>query len=302
MRRVVALGVMGVGMSLGTAAWAKGPLGLGPKGFESFSTDNAGGGWVIHHHVRGDTLWGCGDVGSVETCTQVTFDAWRPTANMEMLHVTSNSQDAWFKLSSKGVGDTLYACSNPEGSPVCERIPLTDAPEVLVSLKRVWPRHACVEECGGEAPMSQDGARQVIEPKAYADMWLQLSVTGPGSANLYACRGLGKAPACVPAVPNWRVFDREDVGLSFSDIKVKNDDGSTTFGPGVLVKKLDDTKVGYEAGLREGDVVLTIGGYDVDRAGKASAMLAQFPAEQTFEVTRSSGAPVSITPRRKPRK
>lgn len=288
------------GLALATPALAAG-LSLGPKGFESFSPDGKGGGWMIHHHLRGATLWGCGDVGNVESCTQVYFDEWRPATSMEMLHVTAGTQDAWLKLTSPGLGDMLFACGSPEGSPVCARVDLQQAPQILVTLDRKWPRYECDEDCGGQAAMTQDGARTVIESKEYADMWLQLGVKGPGPANVYACRGLGSAPECVPAVPNWLVFDREDLGISFSDIKVKNEDGSTSYGPGVLAKKVDEESVAYEVGIREGDVITAIGGYTTDRAGKAKAMAMQYPAGASFQVTKLDGTSVTVTARQKPR-
>lgn len=288
---------------LASGAAFAGPLGLGgPTGFEPFAVDGKGGGWVIHHHIRGDTLWGCGDVGSVDTCKQLYFDEWRPTAGMKMLHVTADNHNAWMVMSAKGLGDMLFACKDPMGNPVCQRVELQDAPQILVSLDRKWPVNECDEDCSGNAHMTDAPARGVIESKAYADIWLQLGVKGPGSANLYACRDLAGAPMCQPAIPNWRVFDREDIGIQFSDIKVKNEDGSTTYGPGVLVKKVDEESVAYEVGIREEDVILSIAGFTTDRAGKAKAMVMQYPAETTFEIVKQGGQAVTVTVRRKPAK
>jgi len=298
MNRTLLIGAL----ALSTTAIAAPKFGLGgPTGFEPFSTDSAGGGWVIHHHMRGDTLWGCTDVANVDTCTQVYFDEWRPTAGMEMLHVSRDSHNAWFKLNAKGLGDMLFACKDPEGTPVCQRIELQQAPQILVTLKRKWPAHECDEDCGTEA-MLEEYSRGVMESADYSDMWLQLGVKGPGSANLYACRNLASTPECLPAIPNWLVFNRQDVGIQFSDIKVKHDDGTTTYGPGVLVKKVDEESVAYEAGIREEDVILSIGGFTTDRAGKAKAMVMQYPAESTFEIVKEGGEAVTITPRVKPPK
>ncbi len=293
-----------LGALAASSAAVAGPLGLGgPTGFESFSTDNAGGGWVIHHHVRGDTLWGCADIKSVDTCTQVYFDEWRPTAKMEMLHVTSGSHDAWFKMANKGFGDSLFACKTPEGgAPMCQRIQLDTAPQILVKLERKWPKYECDDDCGGEAAMSMPEARGVIESAAYSDIWLQLAVTGPGSSNLYACRDLAGTPTCQTAIPNWLVWNRQDIGISFSDIKIKQEDGSTTYGPGVLVKKVDEESVAYAAGIREEDVILSVGGFTTDRAAKAKAMVMQYPAGQPFELVKEGGETVVITAIEKPPK
>lgn len=268
-----------------------------PKGFETFSTDTTGGGWVIHHHLRGDTLWGCADVANVDRCVQIPFEWWMPTSSMEMLHVSEKTHEAWFKLSSKGIGDMLFACTDPEGeTPTCTPVELGTAPKAMVKLERVWPDGQCDETCFTD-PTSKEESRARVESKAYADMWLQLSVTGPGSSNLYACRNLASGPECVEAVPNWLLWDREPLGLAKGLKDIKNDD--KTFGPGVEVSKVDEDSVADDAGFREGDVITSINGWKVDRAAKASAILGQFPAGATITITLDNGNEIQLTPRRK---
>lgn len=276
------------------------------SGFGVYATDAKGGGWVIHHiGGRGDTLWGCGDVGAVDTCTQVYFNEWKTASKMEMLHVSRDSHNAWFKLSAPGLGDYLYACKDPEGTPVCTLIDLEMRPAALVSLDRVWPGGECTTECdkGEGNPVDKFDPRYVIEDKARADMWLEMGVKVPGPTNLYACRNLAGEAECKLAAPNWLAFDRENLGFKkIEDIKSEGPDGETIYGPGVLVSKVDEETVAYEAGIREGTVITKVGDFEVNRAAHATFMMLQYPALDTFTITLEDGSTKEITARRKPSK
>jgi hypothetical protein len=290
---------------VGTAASAKGLLGKGP-GFDVYSSDDQGGGWVVHRTTgRGDTLWGCQDVGSVESCTQVHFNAWKTGAKLKVFHVSKDSLNAWVVLSVAGDGDHLLSCTGPEDAPACTEVMLDKRPGTA-SYKRVWPAMDCVSECGMEGccdTLPEDDPRRLLEDAAKADMWMQVGPKIPGASSLYACTGLGADPKCVPAVPNWLAYDRENIGFKkLEDIETEGADGEVVYGPGVTVGKIDEESVAFEAGFREGDVILKVGEYEVNLAKHARNLFLQYPAEAPIQVTKGDGTVVELIPRRKPKK
>lgn len=285
-----------------------GPLSFGPApGFEVYTQDAAGGGWVINRMPgRGDTLWGCGDVKSVETCTQVYFNDWRSGTKLNFLHVSKDSMKAWLVLTAPGFGDVLLACSEPEGTPMCSVVELDIRPK-LASYSRVWPDQACVSACGGDAccgdTLPETDPRALVEDKAMADMWLQVGTKLPGPSNMYACTGLAAEPVCQLAVPNWLALDRENLGFKkLEDIENEGADGEVVYGPGVLVSKLDEESVAYEAGFREGDIILKVGEYETNQASHARNLMLQYPALAPMPVTKGDGTVVELVARRKPKK
>ena len=287
-----------------------GPLGLGggPKpGFEVFSVDAKGGGWIIHHMPgRGDTLWGCKDVSAVEECVQVYFNEWKTASKIKFIHVTDKSQKGWLVLTAPAMGDYLYACQDPEGAPACTLMEMELRP-ATASYDRVWPAYDCEFECGdkttcGETLPDTD-ARRVIEAADKGDMLLQTGIMIPGPVNLYACKGLETAPVCELTIPNWLALDREDIGLgSLEDIETESSDGTVTYGPGVLIKKIDEESPAYAAGMREGDTILKVGPFEVSKATHARYMMLQYPAEQTLAFTMEDGKVIEIKINRKPKK
>jgi hypothetical protein len=281
----------------------------GPKpGFEVFSTDNKGGGWVIHHMPgRGDTLWGCKDLATVTDCTQVFFSEWKTASKMRFLHVTDKSQKGWLVLSAPAMGEYLYACQDPEGTPACRLMELELRPP-MAKFDRTWPQYDCKFECGDKAgscaeTLPETDARRVIETVDKADFLMEAAPVAPGPVNLYACKGLESSPTCELTVPNWLTLDREDVGISkMEDIEVEAADGSVTFGPGVLVSKVDEESVAWTAGLREGMVILKVGAFDTNKAAHARYLMLQYPALSKIPLTMSDGKVVELTPNRKPSK
>ncbi|MCB9665254.1 MAG: hypothetical protein H6732_14175 [Alphaproteobacteria bacterium] len=282
-------------------------LKLGPKkGFDVFSVDGKGGGWVLHHAPgRGDSLWGCGDIGKVESCTQIYFDAWRSASTIKVLHISKDSQKAWVVVTAAGMSDTLHACSDPEGSPTCAPVELDMLPK-LSKIERTWPSLECDFECGTDCcgkNLPDDDPRRAIEDASKADIWIQVGPPAPGPANLYACRDLAKSPVCTLALPNWLAYDREDIGISkVEDIVSEGPDGEKIYGPGVNIGKIDEDGVAYAAGLREDMVIIKVDEFTVDRAAHARAMMAQHPALHPMTITLSDGKTVEIRANRKPKK
>jgi hypothetical protein len=286
----------------GGSALAAGPLPKMPaNGFDVYSVDGKGGGWVLHRLPgRGDTVWGCADVANVQTCKQVMFNEWRPAATFKFLHINKTTQDAWLKLSAPGLGDHLYACGAPEGEPTCTRVDFDLRMKPMPTLDRVWPPYGCAMGCGDQ-PVGEDDPRHVIEDAANGTIWVELGLKVPGPSNLYACRGLGKSPECKLAVPNWLVLDRQDVGIDkLEDIVVENPDGTKTYGPGVKVGKMDEASTAFAAGVREGMIITKVGPFTVDDNTHARAMLAQYPAERPIVLTLSDGKTIEVVPKRKP--
>jgi hypothetical protein len=275
----------------------------GPPAFEVFAVDANGGGWIIHHMMgRGDTLWGCKDVTNVTECVQVYFEDWKPASKMSFIHVTDTSQRGWLKLSVPVLGDYLFACSDPEGTPACARVDL-DLRPALASFSRTWPAYDCKPECTAgtnceSATLPTTDARRVIETAEKGDMLLQLGIV-PGPSNLYACRNLESAPACELTIPNWLAFDRQDIGLS-KLANVEDDDSNVL--PGALVDVVDEESAAAAAGLKEGDQITAIGGLTVRNAAHARYLLLQYPADQTVTITLDGGRTVDVKISRKPRK
>jgi len=275
-----------------------------PAGFEIFSVDDKGGGWVIHHMKgRGDTLWGCKDLASVDECTQVYFSEWKTASSISFIHVGEKSQTGWLVLSAPAMGDYLYACKDPEGTPACTLVELELRPP-MASYARIWPNPPCETSCGTEGKALPDwDPRSIIQPDAQSTMWLQAKFAVAGPVNLYACRDIASAAKCELTVPNWLAWDREDLGLDkLVDIEVEAADGTVTYGPGVMIDKVDEESVAFAAGLREGMVITKVGGFETNKAVHARYVMLQYPAEDGFMVTMSDGKEIELKPNRKPKK
>ncbi len=287
-----------------SAAFAAPKFGPTP-GFEIYTADDKGGGWVIHRSMRGDTLWGCADVATVETCTQVYFNDWRSGTKLSFLHVTDATMDGWLKLTAPGFGDVLLTCADPEGTPMCDVIELEVRPK-LASYSRVWPGQDCVFDCGTECcgdSLPESDPQRLIEAAAKADIWLQIGPRIPGPVNLYACTGLGAEAKCQLSVPNWLGYDRQNIGFKkLEDIENEGADGEVVYGPGVLVSKIDEESVAYAAGFREGDIILKVGEFETNQAKHARNLMLQYPAETAIPVTKGDGTVVELTAIRKPKK
>lgn len=268
------------------------------KGFEIYSVDGKGGGWVIHRAPgRGDTIWGCKDLAKMDKCTQVYFAEWKPAAVVELLHVSEDSNNAWMVLKTPAMSDVLFACKDPEGTPTCEAIDL-EMHMKLGSISRTWPSKECDYACGdGDGcakPLPGDDPRVIIEAKGQADIWLSVGPKIPGDANLYSCTGLAGTPSCSLALPNWLAYDREKLGFK----KLEDVEGS----PGAIVSKIDEETAAWEAGFREGTKIVKVNGFEVKNAKHAGYMMSQFPAETPFMVELGDGSTVELKARRKPKK
>lgn len=304
------LAILAGGLAAATAASAgllPIPQGPGP-GFEVFSVDNKGGGWIINHMPgRGDTLWGCKDVTAVDKCTQVYFNEWKTAAKISFIHVTDKSQKGWLVLSAPAMGDYLFACQDPEGTPACTLVDLELRP-AMAQYSRVWPAYDCEFECGDKGPCCGTGlpetdSRRLIEVAEKGDMLLQVGLGIPGPSNLYACKTLESAPVCTLTIPNWLALDREDLGFkTLEDIEVEAADGTVTYGPGVTVGKMEEESVAFEAGIREGQVILKVGDFETNRAKHARYLMLQYPAEAKIPLTMEGGNVIELVPRRKPKK
>lgn len=288
-------------LAIAPAAFAVPGLPLPVDGFEVFSIDAKGGGWVIHHQKgRGDSLWGCKDLLGVDKCVQVHLEEWKSASRIEAIHISKDSQNAWIEISAPAMGEFLYACKDPEGTPTCKQVALDMRPVPMAKIERVWPTRDCAFECGdkGDALPENDWRRK-IEDKAKADMWIEVSSTGVGATQFYACKGLAGDPTCVLALPNWLTVDRQNIGLEDLD---NVEDAEKNVLPGALVGKVDEESVAYAAGFREGMKIKAVGAFEVRNAAHAKYMLIQYPALQPIKVTLDDGKVIEVTAQRKPPK
>lgn len=288
-------------LALASGSAVAGMIPLPTSGFEVFSTDTKGGGWVIHHQKgRGDSIWGCKDLATVGECTQVHLIEWKSASRIEAIHVSKDSQNAWIVLSAPAMGDYLYACKDPEGAPSCKLVELDLRPSAAPKIERIWPERDCVFDCANSTDrVDGNDWRTKIEDKAKADMWIQLAPAAVGPTNFYACKNLGSEPVCQLAVPNWLTVDREELGLE----KLANvTDADKNVLPGALVGKLDEESVAYKAGIREGDKIMKVGEFDVRNGTHAKYMIIQYPALKALKLTMGDGKVVELTANRKPKK
>lgn len=278
---------------LSATAWAGRGDPLPAQGFDVFTDDPSGGGWVIHHHPgRGDSLWGCPSLAQARDCRQVLFDDWRTGAELSFMHVSQEDDRGWLRLRVPGGGDTLLACADPGTQPSCAAVPLELLPEGSY-LRRTWPRYDGHATCDG--PESRD-PRCVIEPAERAVMWLEGGPRSPGPLNLYACQGLAEGePRCRLNVPNWLAETRDDLGLrKLEDRVVRDRDGQVVDQPGVRVGRLDAEGAAYAAGLREGDVVVRVGSFDTTLARHLRQLLLQYPARSVVQLHLEDGRTVAL--------
>lgn len=258
---------------LGLAVAAAAVAADDPVGFDVFSVDGQGGGWVVHRLPgRGDSLWGCADVArEPEACVQVFFEAWRTGSQLDILHITRDTQRAWVRLRATGWGDTLLACVEPETAPRCTPVGL-DLWPARAQLDRVWPPYTRVEEGG----FPDGDPRQRIEPVEAADLWIEAGPAIPGPVNLYACIGLaGDAPRCRVGLPNLLRIEREGLGLRrLEDVRPTRGAPSE----GARIVRIDEGSAAWDAGLREGMVILGVGGFEVREATRVRELASQYPA------------------------
>jgi len=281
-------------LALSSSAHAQGPLADDDPqaGFDVYAVDEAGGGWTVHRLPgRGDTLWGCADVREEpKACVQVFFAAWRTGTQLEVIHVSDTSQAMWLRLHAPGWGDTLLACYDPETRPRCAPIPLELFPR-RASLGRVWPPYAGPEEGG-----HPDGdPRQRVEPVSKGAMWIEAGANVPGPVNLYACVGLDDGePRCRMGLPNLLRIERQ--GLGFRRLQDARPDRSSP-SEGAVVVKLDEDSAGFAAGLREGDVIVAVGGFTALDARTVQELAKQYPAGTAVPFDLQDGRTIEVVPR-----
>jgi len=307
-RIVTTLFVLGLTLALAGTASAKGLMSGGS--FDIFSPDEGGGGWVINHigvPGYGDTLWGCADVANVKECRPVPLPDFVPMTSLKFFHVDEDTQAGWLNVSVPIVGDFLMACYDPEGSPYCEKVPMELRPPVLVSYKREWPGYDHAPDAaagGGGGPMAMMGGgapsvppEGVIEPGSKGDMWLSAGAKPPGPINLYACRDLNGNPECQLAIPDWFLFDRENIGFK----KVEMLEGREGDPVGISIVELEEGSAAEAADLRPGDVIVKVAGFPLKNDKHFKGLLMQFPATYRIPVELENGDRVKIKVRRKPR-
>jgi len=298
-------------LSLPTAAVAKVSL-LPASDFEVFTTDSSGGGWVIHKiPIKGDLLWGCGDVRRVERCNPVPLPDFMPATSLDFIHIDDKTQAAWLKVTVPVLGDSLMACYDPEGSPRCEKITLEAAPPV-VAIDRIWPAYksegAAGQSASGRggplgalagavAPSGPSKAAR-IEPASKGAMWLTASIPVPGPVNLYACRNLSSSPECQLAVPDVYQVLREDVGFK----KVSSATNSKGRFAGVVVEEIVEGSAAHRAKIRLGQVIVKVGGFPLKNSAHFKGLLTQWPATYEIPITLRGGDVVNLKVRRPSRK
>lgn len=296
-------------VALAAASPANAKLGLSGA-FDVYSQDDAGGGWVINRiPARGDMLWGCEDVATVEECKPVPLPDWVPATTLNFIHISEDSMAAWLNVSVPVVGDYLMACFDPEGRPYCEKVDLELRPP-LCSLEREWPDYDLVGgsagAAGGGGPMAglMGGAtsllpEEIIEPPDKADMWLSGAIKVPGPVNLYACRSLDGEPECKLAIPDWFLIDRENIG--FKKVEEVDSADAPKDGVGIMVEEVEEGSAAEDADIRSGDVIVKVGGFTIKNDKHFKGLLMQFPATYSIPIELEGGDRVKIRVKRKPK-
>ena len=272
--------------------------------FEIYSSDESGGGWVIHRIPgKGDQLWGCKDVMDAKTCKLVPLPDWNTGTALNFLHVSEGSMNAWLKVTPPLQGDTLMACKDPEERPDCARVKVPSEPPVP-DYNREWPAYdagpaaagggGMMGALGGGAPALGPGA--LIEDASKADMWMSAGVKITGPVNLYACRNLAtEEPECVVGIPGWYVIDREDLGFK------KIEAIPTKKGVLIQVVEVVEGSVAAEAGVQAGMVIAKVGGVRIKNESHFKGQMSQYPAGFSFTLKTKDDDVIKLKPRRKPR-
>ncbi len=264
--------------------------------FEVYSADDMGGGWVIHKiPIKGDLLWGCGDIASVDRCDPVPLPDFMPATALSFLHIDKTSMAAWLRVSVPGFGDSLMACYSPEDKPRCEKISLELAPP-MTDLKRVWPAY---DHAGAAAAASGGGdsgppPEALLEDPSKGNMWLSAGIIVPGPVNMYACKDLNGEPTCGLAVPDIYQVRRANVGFKKVSA-VKNDKGRVK---GILIEELDEGSAAMRAKLRPGDIIRRVGGFKLKSVLHFKGLLTQWPATYKIPVELKGGDVVKIKVRK----
>ena len=270
--------------------------------FEVYSQDDQGGGWVIHKiPIKGDLLWGCGDVATVDRCEPVPLPDFMPATTLSFLHVDKESMAAWLRVSVPGFGDSLMACYSPEDKPRCEKVTLKLAPP-MTDLKRVWPAYdhagAAAAVSGGGGPLagltgggdSGPPPEALLEDPSKGNMWLSAGIVVPGPVNMYACKDLNGEPTCGLAVPDIYQIHRANVGFKKVSA-VQNSKGKTT---GILIEELVEGSAAMRAKLKVGDVIKRVGGFNLKSVIHFKGLLTQWPATYKIPVELKGGDVVNI--------
>jgi hypothetical protein len=272
--------------------------------FEVFSQDDAGGGWVIHKvPLKGDLLWGCGDVATVDRCDPVPLPDFMPATSLAFIHIDKDTMAAWLRVSVPVFGDSLMACYSPEDKPYCEKIKLELAPP-MTDLKRVWPDYAA----GAAAPAGGGGMMggmmgggdsgppkgAIMEDGSKGDMWLSAGIVVPGPINLYACKNLNEGPVCGLSVPGIYLIRRSNVGFKKVSA-VTNDKGKVR---GILIEELDEGSAAMRAKLKPGDIIKRVGGFKLKSVAHFRGLLTQWPATYKIPIELKGGDMVKIKVRK----
>ncbi|GEM_PF-3525117 len=275
--------------------------------FEVYSQDDQGGGWVIHKiPVKGDLLWGCGDVATVERCDPVPLPDFMPATSLTFLHIDKDTMAAWLRVSVPAFGDSLMACYSPEDKPRCEEVKLKLAPP-MTELKRVWPDYetpagaAAAPAAGGGMMGGLMGGGDSGPPKgalledgSKGNMWLSAGIIVPGPVNLYACIDLNDDPKCTLAIPDIYQIRRANVGFKKVSA-VENSKGKVI---GILIEELDEGSAAMRAKLKPGDVIKRVGGFRLKSVAHFKGLLTQWPATYKIPVELKDGDLVKIKVRK----
>ena len=147
---------------------------------------------------------------------------------------------------------------------------------------------------GGGAPSVPPSG--VIEPGSKGNMWMSAGVKPAGPINLYACRDLNGNPECQLAIPDWFLFDRENIG--FKKVEMIELSGDAI---GISIVELEEDSAAEAADLRAGDVIVAVAGFPLKNDMHFKGLLMQFPATYRIPVELENGDRVKIKVRRKPR-
>lgn len=287
-------------LPLSASALPKMPTGS----FDIYSSDESGGGWVIHRIPgKGDQLWGCKDIIDASTCKLVALPDWNTATALNFLHVSEGSMNAWLKVTPPLQGDTLMACKNPEDKPKCKRVKVELNPPIA-NYEREWPAYdnGGAGAGGGGGMMgalgggAAPGPEALMEDPSKADMWMSAGVKVTGPVNLYACRGLDSdEPECELSIPGWLIIDREDIGFK----KVEALKGKK--GVAIQVVEVIEGSAAAEAGIQPGMIITRVGGFRIKNEGHFKGLMSQYPATFSFSLKVKDEGNIKVKAKRKPK-
>lgn len=262
------------------------------------------GGWLVFSiPAVGDVLYGCPSLSSESReCKPVVLPIRGVGSTLERWFIDPATGSAWFKVSAPPMGDFVLACFDPRAAPYCTAVDIENRPPG-VTLSRLGAGGTAGGGTGAGGLLPQPGTSpspgpNSIEPCADAKaascnpatFWMAAALPIPGPVNLYACGGLDDQPACRLAISGLGFIEAESFGLEKLTERPRDEGGVV-----VVVGSVASGSSAEEAGLRDGDVVLTASGFELLSAAHLKGLLLQVPVGESIRLEIEGRGLVKLT-------